>query len=103
MLPDIPHRKSQQLASILAEAGLNVIGPEQETYAILLQPHQPPPLEWGCSSRDIDLMSTFHDALSIVIRHNPKYGKRTNFPVGAMRLHFMGDAEFEASGIVSIK
>lgn len=91
---------AQQLANLLSEAGLNVIGPKFAT-VYLASPSCP--IEWGFSKDDTELMESLHQYLQILIRPSQKHCTRTSFQKGKMRIHFAGQVIFDPSGVVSIE
>ena len=90
---------AEQLATLLREGGLQVQGPDQVT-VFLVTPASP--IEWGYNEADITSAEVLYEALLTVIRHNPKWTKRSLQKPGSIRIHFGGEVVFEPNGIVSV-
>ena len=96
-VPSRTRQFTKQLAGILAESDLEVIGPGLAT---VYRGTEPRPLEWGYNHNQIDLVNDLHSALTNVIRPSKKYAKRSHFPEGHVRIHFAGTAYFDEKGRV---
>ena len=99
--PPPTRQYAAQLAELLRQGGLHVVGPNAITYFLVTPPS---PLEWGYNDADVGgpHLDSLYRVLLTIISPNSKWTKASHQQPGSLRIHFGGEVVFQTDGIVAV-